>query len=64
MRELNVIESQAPIDCCAPLSAATLSDEEATATAALFGALADPARVRIYQHGGDERGARVRLSLD
>ena len=47
MRGLNVIESQAPIDCCAPLSAATLSDEEATATAALFGALADPARVRI-----------------
>ena len=47
MRELNVIETQAPIDCCAPLSAATLSDEEAEATAALFAALADPARVRI-----------------
>jgi ArsR family transcriptional regulator len=45
MRKLNII--QPPIDCCAPLSAATLSDEEATATAALFAALADPARVRI-----------------
>jgi ArsR family transcriptional regulator, arsenate/arsenite/antimonite-responsive transcriptional repressor len=47
MRKLNVIQSQVPIDCCAPLSAATLSEEEATATAALFAALADPARVRI-----------------
>jgi ArsR family transcriptional regulator len=47
MRELNVIQSQAAIDCCAPLAAATLSNEEARATAALFAALADPARVRI-----------------
>src|SRR4051794_23172471 len=35
------------IDCCAPLAAETLSDEEAAATAELFRALADPARVRI-----------------
>ena len=35
------------IDCCAPLAAAILSDEEAAATAELFKALADPARVRI-----------------
>jgi ArsR family transcriptional regulator, arsenate/arsenite/antimonite-responsive transcriptional repressor len=41
MRELPVI------DCCAPLGAPTLSDEEAEASAALFAALADPARVRI-----------------
>jgi ArsR family transcriptional regulator, arsenate/arsenite/antimonite-responsive transcriptional repressor len=47
MRELSVIETQAPINCCAPLGASTLSDEEAEATAALFAALADPARVRI-----------------
>jgi ArsR family transcriptional regulator, arsenate/arsenite/antimonite-responsive transcriptional repressor len=47
MRELDVFESQAPIDCCAPLGAATLSAGEAEATAALFAALADPARVRI-----------------
>ena len=37
----------APIDCCRPLAAAQLSDEEADATAAFFKALADPARVRI-----------------
>jgi hypothetical protein len=35
------------IVCCAPLAASTLSDDEADATAALFRALADPARVKI-----------------
>jgi ArsR family transcriptional regulator len=39
--------SNALIDCCAPLAAEVLSDDEATATAELFKALADPARVRI-----------------
>jgi ArsR family transcriptional regulator len=33
--------------CCAPLDTPVLSDEEASATATLFRALADPARVRI-----------------
>jgi ArsR family transcriptional regulator len=46
-----------PILCCAPLAAPTLSDEEAAATADLFKALADPARVRILnliaQCGGE-----------
>ena len=36
-----------PVACCAPLTAAALSDDEANATADLFRALADPARVRI-----------------
>src|ERR1700741_4567173 len=36
-----------PLTCCAPLAAFTLSEEQATATAELFKALADPARVRI-----------------
>jgi len=36
-----------PIACCGPLAAASLSDEQAEATAELFKALADPARVRI-----------------
>jgi ArsR family transcriptional regulator len=35
------------IECCAPLAAEVLSDGEAAATAELFKALADPARVRI-----------------
>jgi ArsR family transcriptional regulator, arsenate/arsenite/antimonite-responsive transcriptional repressor len=33
--------------CCAPLGAPSMTDEEVTATAALFKALADPQRVRI-----------------
>ena len=33
--------------CCAPLAADPLSDDEALATAELFRALSDPARVRI-----------------
>jgi ArsR family transcriptional regulator, arsenate/arsenite/antimonite-responsive transcriptional repressor len=33
--------------CCAPLAASTLTDEEAAATAELFNALGDPARVRL-----------------
>lgn len=37
----------ASITCCGPLAAPALSDEEAEATAALFKALAHPARVRI-----------------
>jgi ArsR family transcriptional regulator len=36
-----------PAVCCAPLAAVALSDDEAAATAALFRALGDPARVRI-----------------
>ena len=36
-----------PVACCRPLAASVLSDEEAVATAELFKALADPARVRI-----------------
>ena len=35
------------IECCAPLTAATLSDAEAGAVAELFRVLGDPARVRI-----------------
>jgi ArsR family transcriptional regulator, arsenate/arsenite/antimonite-responsive transcriptional repressor len=36
-----------PTVCCAPLGATNLSASEAEATAELFNALADPARVRI-----------------
>ena len=38
---------EAPIACCVPLGSPTLGEEEAEATAELFKALADPARVRI-----------------
>ncbi|MBA2726302.1 MAG: helix-turn-helix transcriptional regulator [Actinobacteria bacterium] len=36
-----------PVACCGPLDAATLSDDQADATARLFKALADPTRVRL-----------------
>lgn len=35
------------VECCAPLSSEILSEEEAEATADVFRALGDPARVRI-----------------
>jgi ArsR family transcriptional regulator len=38
---------QPAVACCAPLTAPVLSDDEAEATAAVFRALADPARVKI-----------------
>jgi ArsR family transcriptional regulator, arsenate/arsenite/antimonite-responsive transcriptional repressor len=38
---------ESPIACCAPLGAPVLDEDEAAATARLFKALADPARVRI-----------------
>ena len=36
-----------PIACCAPLGALALDEDQALATAELFRALGDPARVRI-----------------
>jgi ArsR family transcriptional regulator len=38
---------EAPALCCAPLVGASISTQDAEATAALFKALADPTRVRI-----------------
>ncbi len=46
-RAAGVTALAAPVVCCAPLAAPALDEEAATATAELFKALADPARVRI-----------------
>jgi ArsR family transcriptional regulator len=46
-QELTLSGESAPIDCCAPLAAPELGEREAEATAELFRALGDPARVRI-----------------
>ncbi len=46
MKALSVLEP-VPVACCTSLDAPAMSDDEAVATAALFKALADPARVRI-----------------
>lgn len=45
--ELLRARQAAPLVCCAPLAAPLQSDEEAAATAAVFAALASPARVRL-----------------
>jgi ArsR family transcriptional regulator len=42
-----VTDVLAPIACCVPLATPVLSEEGASATAELFRALGDPARVRI-----------------
>jgi ArsR family transcriptional regulator, arsenate/arsenite/antimonite-responsive transcriptional repressor len=42
-----LIEAAAPVDCCAALAAPLLSEQEAAATAEVFRALGDPARVRV-----------------
>ena len=44
--ELNVLDPSV-VQCCAPLGTPNLEATEATATAGLFKALADPHRVRI-----------------
>jgi ArsR family transcriptional regulator len=36
-----------PVACCAPLASNGMTEEEAAATAAVFSALANPARVRL-----------------
>jgi ArsR family transcriptional regulator, arsenate/arsenite/antimonite-responsive transcriptional repressor len=45
-RRLEVLQ-EPPAACCVPLAAPSLSQDEAEATARVFRALADPARVRI-----------------
>ena len=44
---MELLQQSDAISCCAPLCAPALSVQEAAATAELFKALADPARVRI-----------------
>lgn len=44
---LAVVQEEAPVQCCAPIAATSMTQEETEATAQLFRALADPARIRI-----------------
>lgn len=44
---LQPLDPALPVGCCTPLAAPSMSDDEAQATAALFKALGDPARVKI-----------------
>ncbi len=44
---LRQLDPESTVASCAPIAAGNLSDDEAAATARLFRALGDPARVRI-----------------
>jgi ArsR family transcriptional regulator, arsenate/arsenite/antimonite-responsive transcriptional repressor len=46
-RTLAVLDSPAPVACCAPLAGGRLEAPEATGMAALFKALSDPHRIQI-----------------
>ena len=46
VRTLELREAS-PAECCVPIARASMSDDDAQATAAVFKALGDPARVRI-----------------
>jgi len=46
-RQLAMLDVTSAVACCAPVAESDLSEAEAEATALLFKALADPARVRI-----------------
>ena len=50
-----------PVACCAPLGAQTLTEAEALATAEVFRALGDPARVKIVNLLARQGGA---MSVD
>jgi ArsR family transcriptional regulator len=48
MPRLRTLQLTAPfIECCAPIAATAMTDDEAEATARLFRTLGDPARIRI-----------------
>jgi len=44
---MDIDVSQTPAECCVPLAGSEMSEDDATATATVFKALADPNRVRI-----------------
>jgi len=47
MKELTVLTEEAPVACCTPVPAPTITDDEAGTLATVFRALGDPHRVRI-----------------
>jgi len=55
---------ETPLACCQPLAAPALTDEDAEATAAIFTALADPARVKIVNQLARRGGAVCACELE
>jgi len=46
MRELKLVDPS-PAECCSPIAARAMSEDDAQTTASVFKALSDPGRVRI-----------------
>jgi ArsR family transcriptional regulator, arsenate/arsenite/antimonite-responsive transcriptional repressor len=46
MRELELVDP-GPAECCSPIGARAMSEDDAQTTASVFKALSDPGRVRI-----------------
>lgn len=56
--ELPVLDAEAVVPCCPPITAGELSSEDAERMAAMFKALSDPVRLRLFSkvasHAGGE----------
>ncbi|MEU2514247.1 ArsR/SmtB family transcription factor [Streptomyces syringium] len=46
--ELSVLDPEAVVPCCPPLTAGELSEKDAVRMAAMFKALSDPVRLRLF----------------
>ncbi|MFF4326417.1 metalloregulator ArsR/SmtB family transcription factor [Streptomyces sp. NPDC001591] len=56
---LPLLEPDAPVPCCPPLSERPLTADEAERTAAMFKALADPVRLRLFSAVASHEGGEA-----
>ncbi|WP_406115530.1 metalloregulator ArsR/SmtB family transcription factor [Kitasatospora purpeofusca] len=56
--ELTVLESEA-VPCCPPITSAELSEQDAVRMAAMFKALADPVRLRLFSKVASHEGGEA-----
>ncbi|MFI5530186.1 metalloregulator ArsR/SmtB family transcription factor [Kitasatospora sp. NPDC051853] len=56
--ELTVLAPEA-VPCCAPITSAELSAEDSVAMAAMFKALADPVRLRLFSKVASHEGGEA-----
>ncbi|MFE4977470.1 ArsR/SmtB family transcription factor [Kitasatospora sp. NPDC056651] len=56
--ELSVLEPEA-VPCCPPLTSAELSEADAVRMAAMFKALSDPVRLRLFSKVASHEGAEA-----
>ncbi|MET8544308.1 metalloregulator ArsR/SmtB family transcription factor [Kitasatospora sp. NPDC004799] len=56
---LPVLEPEAVVPCCPPLTAASLSEADAVRMAAMFKALGDPVRLRLFSRVASHEGGEA-----